>query len=323
MPEDAATAIQCALTTAPALNHTARPSGSPSHPANKISSRIAAKKSSSSGSPLQTRISQSSGRSQSLRRSKKPPAPKGSQAPHPAATSAQGSLTRTCDVHLCVEAGSHRFIPLDCSDLKTDIEFFEKIKSEYNKARKWYRLHFSTWTYDFCEFFLFKKHGIGLGARLRIGFPNAADLNYEFSPRPPEYLPPDGPISHDEFNFYYYYDLCPSYMSWKSLFATSYSTNTGHSTVSCTALTAVPKRTKKLDMEDGRSEHFHGLYAREARSAIRVVTYISLCNLPSVTFFFLWLYRWGHGSDLQGAAVPVNLSLSLTIGFLGWLYWTR
>jgi hypothetical protein len=36
-----------------------------------------------------------------------------------------------------------------------------------------------------------------------------------------------------------------------------------------------------------------------------------------VIFFFLWLYQWGHGSDMQGASVPVNLSLSLTMGFLG------
>jgi hypothetical protein len=156
-----------------------------------------------------------------------------------------------------------------------------------------------------------------------VGFPDATDPSYDFSPRPPEYLPPDGPISHDEFNFHYYHDLCPSYISWKRWFATSYFTNTGPSTASRTALDAVLKRTSELKQEDGRRELFYGLYAKEARSAFRVLMYMSLCNVPSVIFFFLWLYQWGHGSDLQGAAVLVNLSLSLTMGFLGWLYWTR
>jgi hypothetical protein len=226
-------------------------------------------------------------------------------------------------VHLCIEAGSRRFKALDCTDIRTDMEFFNKIKSEYNEARGWCRLWFSTWTYDYCDFFFFQKHGINSSARLRIGFPDAADSSYAFSPRPPQYLPPNGPISHDEFNFHCYYDLCPSYVSWKRWFAYPNFANTGSSTVSRTALDAVPKRTRELKKEDGKRELFYGLYAREARSALRVVVYISLCNVPGLVFFFLWLCQWGHGSDLQGAAVLVNFSLSLTLGFLGWLYWTR
>lgn len=230
----------------------------------------------------------------------------------------------TSDVHVCIEAGSRQFRIVDCKSLGTDMEFFASIKSQYNDTRGWCRLWFSTWTYDHCDFFLFQKHSINSSARLRIGYPDAADPIYDFSPRPPEYLPPDGPISHDEFNFHYYYhDLCPSYFSWTRWFAASYFTNTGPSTASRTALDAVPKRKSELKKEDGKRELFYGLYAREARSALRVVVYISLCNVPGVVFFFLWLYRWGHGSDLQGAAVLVNFSLSLTLGFLGWLYWTR
>ena len=30
----------------------------------------------------------------------------------------------------------------------------------------------------------------------------------------------------------------------------------------------------------------------------------------------------GHGADLQGAAVPVQLSLTLVAGYLGVLYWS-
>jgi hypothetical protein len=45
--------------------------------------------------------------------------------------------------------------------------------------------------------------------------------------------------------------------------------------------------------------------------------------MPAVIFFFQWLYEWGHGIDLKGAAVPAQLSLSLTLGYLSLLYWSR
>jgi hypothetical protein len=246
-----------------------------------------------------------------------------SQLRQPVIPSAPVASIVTSDVHLCVEASSRQFTTLDCKGLRTNLEFFSFIKSRYNETRGWFRLWFSTWIYDHCDFFLFQKHGINSSARLGIGFPHYTDLGYDFEPRPPEYLPPHGPITHDEFNFHYYYDLCPSYISWKRWFTTSYFTSSGPSVASRTALDAVPKRTTELNKEDGKRELFYGLYAKEARSAFRVVMYISLCNLPGVILFFLWLFQWGHGSDLQGAAVAVNLSLSLTMGFLGWLYWTR
>ena len=251
------------------------------------------------------------------------PAPDALHVRQPIVPPAPTASITTSDLHLCIEAGLRQFTALDCKDLRTDVEFFDSIKSRYKKRRGWYRLWFSTWIYDHCDFFLFQKHAINSSARLRIGFPDDTDLTYDFSPRPPEYMPPDGPISHDEFHFHYYYDHCPSYLSWKRWFATSYFTTTGPSVASRTALDAVPKRKSELNKEDGKRELFYGLYAKEARSAFRVVMYISLCNIPGVLFFFLWLYQWGHGSDLQGASVPVNLSLSLTLGFLGWLYWTR
>jgi hypothetical protein len=200
------------------------------------------------------------------------PVPSASQAaPQSTCPANQTHSTRTHDVHLCVEASSRRFKTLDCKDLRTDIEFFNKIKLEYNEARGWCRLWFSTWTYDFCDFFVFQKHGINLSARLKIGHPDANDTSYDFSPRPPEYLPPDGPISHDEFHFHYYYDLCPSYTSWTRWLASSYLATMGPSAANRTALNSAPKRTTKLDMEDGKRELFYGLYTKEARSAFRVV----------------------------------------------------
>ena len=250
--------------------------------------------------------------------------PKGNPAPGTTSSShAPISNQQTCQtalyVYLCTEAGSRRFIELDCTEIGTDVEFFDRIKCEYDKARGWFRLWFSTWRYDHCEFFQFQKTGIGLGARLKVAFPEAFDLLYQYEPRPPIELPPDGPISHDEFREHYYYKLCPPLWSWERWHTRHF----GLSTADKEALEAVPKRVVKLDMENGKREHFYGLYAKEARSALRVAIYVAICNLPGFVFFFLWLYQWKHGSDLQGAAVPAELSLSLTVGFIGVLYWTR
>lgn len=59
--------------------------------------------------------------------------------------------------------------------------------------------------------------GIGLGARLNIAFPEHTDPLYHYTPKPlkPLQLPPDGPISSDEFRLNYYYQICPSLLSWE------------------------------------------------------------------------------------------------------------
>lgn len=89
------------------------------------------------------------------------------------------------------------------------------------------------------------------------------------------------------------------------------------------ALDAVPKRLVQINMDDGVDEYFFGLYAKEERSFFRVAAYACLCNLPGIIFFFLWLFQWGHGADLQGASVPLTLSLSLTLGFAAVVFGTR
>jgi hypothetical protein len=224
-------------------------------------------------------------------------------------------------LYLCVEAGSRHFVGLDCNNLQNDIQFFQKIKAEYDSTRGWLRLWFSTWRYDYCEFFRFQNTGLGLGARLEIAFPEPADPLYEYSPKPllALQLPPRGPISHDEFHLHYYHRCCPSLFTWERW----HRRQIVPGLVEKEALEAAPKRLIKLNMQSGKREHFYGLYAKEARSALRVAIHMSICCLPGVIFFFLWLYQWGHGADLQGAAVPVELSMTLVMGYLGVLWWTR
>lgn len=77
------------------------------------------------------------------------------------------------------------------------------------------------------------------------------------------------------------------------------------------AIDVLPKRIDPLRLEDGKREIFWGIYARERRSFARIATYGLLANLPSIVFFFLWLLQWKHASDLNAAAVPFVLTMSL------------
>jgi hypothetical protein len=221
---------------------------------------------------------------------------------------------------LCVVSSSRRFVSLRCDHLRSDLQFFARLKAEYDKARGWPRLWFSMWQYKYSEFVLFHKYGVRRGARLDIGFPSATDQMYHFLPRKPRPPPPKGPISREQFQDHYYLNHCPSLYDWRR-YQLSYR---GHfNKVNRVALDAVPKRLVQINMDDGVDEHFFGLYAKEERSFAHVAVYAGVCNLPGVVFFFLWLFRWGHGADLQNASVPLTLSLSLTLGFAAVVFGTR
>lgn len=152
-----------------------------------------------------------------------------------------------------------------------------------------------------------------------VDFPPADDENYEFQPRPVDPLPPLGPISKEEFSdrFYTYCEDCCHRWHQEQMrrwLPGLYDKE---------AIRALPKRKTALEMEDGKRELFWGLLVKEQRSAAMVLAYLVLCNTPSVIFFFLWLFEWGHVSDLQNASVPPMISLSLTLGFVGWIFQTR
>lgn len=82
------------------------------------------------------------------------------------------------------------------------------------------------------------------------------------------------------------------------------------------ALERLPKRRECLKWRDGTWDKFWGLYAVEAPSFSRVLMYALLCLVPWIIFFFLWLFRWKHASDLQNASVPLTISITLLVGFV-------
>jgi hypothetical protein len=237
-------------------------------------------------------------------------------------TAAQIVPTQHVNQHLslCVVSSSRRFVNLRCDTLRSDLEFFARIKADYDRNRGRLRLWFSMWRYKCSEFVEFHKYGYRRGARVDVGFPDVNDQMYHFLPRKPTPPPPNGPISKEQFQDHYYLPHCPCLYDWKSYQLRC----RGHSSkANRVALDAVPKRLERIDMDDGLDEHFYGLYAKEERSFLRVAIYACLCNLPGVIFFFLWLFQWQHTSDLQNASVPLTLSLSLTLGFAAVVFGTR
>ena len=73
-------------------------------------------------------------------------------------------------------------------------------------------------------------------------------------------------------------------------------------------------------MDDGQRERFWGLYARERICLAWVGAYALIANLPGMIFVFLWLFQWHHSVDLQGASTLAQISVALSIGFVGALW---
>lgn len=151
-----------------------------------------------------------------------------------------------------------------------------------------------------------------------VDFPLDSDVTYEFTPRPMVQRPPEGPVTEGEFRAHFYGASSRNY-PWHRHQQQEILFNPSNKS----ALQSLPKKIQTVEIEDGERETFWGIYARERREFIWVFAYICLCNLPGVLFFFLWLFPWGHISDIQNAAVPIQLSLSLSICFVALLYESR
>jgi hypothetical protein len=71
----------------------------------------------------------------------------------------------------------------------------------------------------------------------------------------------------------------------------------------------LPKRETELEEGVTEIENFWGLFIVERNSSLRMALWSFFLLLPSVYFFFAWLFQWGHASDLQNASVPMILLL--------------
>jgi hypothetical protein len=216
-------------------------------------------------------------------------------------------------LYLCIQLQSSQFECIRCERLHDDQEFYAKLKSTYDGAREPLRSWLSTWQYDHCEFYRFYKYDVNRGVPLEPGFPTDETL-YDFKPRQPLLAFPHGPIPVQQFNDHYY--SCGDAYWFSRLRG---SRNTQQYVPSKRALDTLPKRTQPIVMEDGDCETLYGLLAIERRCRYRVVLYLILLNLVWFIFPPLWIFVWGHPSDLQNAFTPLQVALSVQQTFASWI----
>lgn len=78
----------------------------------------------------------------------------------------------------------------------------------------------------------------------------------------------------------------------------------------------IPQRFWNFDKRASQREDFWGIYVREKRSAVMMALYMVLSVLPFVGFCLLYTFGVVRG-DVQNAATPLALSLTMLAGLLG------
>ncbi|KAK5690280.1 hypothetical protein LTR17_026011 [Elasticomyces elasticus] len=233
--------------------------------------------------------------------------------------STQGAPTqlRSQDEHVFL--GARRGLDLRIADLQVqsmnDEEFFKRLKHDYRQLRGCLRLWLSWWRFDHSEFYRFEKFAEDEFVPRIVDFPHIDNLDYKYMPRP---IDPRPPISKHEFRKRYY-NSCNQPSSWHRPWHNCKKFCSRRSQ----ALEVIPKRSRILETGGHAREDFWGILAQERRYFAWVLGYFLLTLVPSIVFFFMWLFRWSHANDLQNASVPITVTLTLWAVFAAVLWQDR
>ncbi|KAH6714487.1 hypothetical protein BKA61DRAFT_481825 [Leptodontidium sp. MPI-SDFR-AT-0119] len=185
-----------------------------------------------------------------------------------------------------------------------DEKFFGDLREEYIKLRGIFAFYFSVWRYSHCDFFEFEKTGDDefIEPDDVVPLPPHTDKLYEYIPKPAEN---DRPVSKHEFKHRFY--AC----SRRCVLPKAYHKCWRPNSRSTYVVDRIPKRLIYLERGGDTRGRLWGLRAREVRSLLGVVIYHLLLLIPAVVFWFLWLFAWDHGGDLQNASVPLFTAVAL------------
>ncbi|CRK25377.1 hypothetical protein BN1723_003282 [Verticillium longisporum] len=191
----------------------------------------------------------------------------------------------------------------------SDDDLFCWIREQYFLLRGRLGAFMSIRIYSHCDFYMFHKYDAEMYSPVeQHSFPGN-ELPYDFSPKP---MDPVLPISDDQF--YHRFYACYNPTSLHRLFHKCRKRCGDRADVG-----SFPLRRHGLQVEDTKKEYFWGIYVVTRVSNTRVAVYSSLCCLPGLVFFFLWMFSWGHSGDLQNASVPLCISLALLVVFLSFV----
>lgn len=146
-------------------------------------------------------------------------------------------------------------------------------------------------------------------APLAAEYPNKHDKRYHYDPRP---IKPNPPIDNHEFSRRLYACYAPRpHLHWFHKCKRACSSRT--------ILALLPKRDFELEEGGDKREDFWGLHAIDQFSFFRALIWNMLIFLPSILFFFLWLFGWNNKADLQNASVPISITIAGQTLFWGFL----
>jgi hypothetical protein len=146
--------------------------------------------------------------------------------------------------------------------------------------------------------------------RQKDQYPDIRNEDYAYQPKPINEMPP---ISEHEFykRFYFANPLNIFHQHPFHRKSNSKFNKAKRKDHCCEILELLPKKLSQLDESSEQREFFWGIYAREVVCLRWVLFYNVLCILPFVWFLFMWIFPWGHASDLQDASVPITIMIGM------------
>ncbi|KAJ5301623.1 hypothetical protein N7508_006486 [Penicillium antarcticum] len=216
--------------------------------------------------------------------------------------SADMSITRQHVLFLAKQGGDYRLAQICISNM-TCHSFFSTMKKEYFRLRGVLRSWFSVWRYSHCDFYKFEKfddHEFTL--RIKDSFPDHANTDYEYQPRPMDNIPP---ISEHEFMKRFY--ACHNPRPLLHLHHECRKLGAHSSDI----LQFLPKKRTELEEAGNKREDFWGIYAREKISLRWIIFYNFLCVSPLLAFFLAWILPRELGTDLQNPSIPLSMMIAM------------
>ncbi|KAF4415576.1 small s [Fusarium acutatum] len=180
-----------------------------------------------------------------------------------------------------------------------DSNVFPQLKAEYRRMRGRWRAWFSFWQLSHCNFVKFESITRNIVVACGQDLPKASDLDYDYTPKPPQAsIPPVHPhIFEAAFN-----SCTGGKCRNPSPFHDCYEF------VERTYIKRIPK--KKTPLSPGTIDiPIWGLEARHCISCFHVIIYHLLILIPPFVLWGWWMSR--HPDDIQSASVPMTIVLAM------------
>ncbi|KAF5548437.1 hypothetical protein FMEXI_4787 [Fusarium mexicanum] len=180
-----------------------------------------------------------------------------------------------------------------------DSNVFPQLKTEYRRIRGRWRAWFSFWQLSHCNFVKFESIARNIVVVCGQDLPKATDLDYDYTPKPPQAsIPPVHPhIFEAAFN-----SCTGGKCRNPSPFHDCYEFE------ETTYIKRIPK--KKTPLSPGTIDiPIWGLEARHCISCFHVIIYHLLILVPPFVLWGWWMSR--HPDDIQSASVPMTVVLAM------------